>query len=293
MSISLEDKGWKCWRVASHRGKNPVRLLMPLLNISFTEAVGLSGNRMNTSYTNLADSVRNLLNGKEAEVIPIKKLEFPPEFRDITNWGASRIAFNYLLSRGYSEDECELLTLKYKLKTAIAGVFSYRIIIPVYMTMGLVNWTGRHIGTSTAIRYRTLTTDRERSKAVGMPQALLSIERTLWNYNAISTDRGRCLVLCEGPFDAIRLDFHGVRATCMFGKNLSEYQVGLLERVRNNYDSLYVVLDRDSQLESLMLTDKLRHLSPRFLRLPSDIKDPAELNRNQIERLVCSTSQST
>lgn len=295
MSISTKGNGFRCWRRSEHHsGKNPIRLLIPLLKITFEEAKALAGyNHSDTDSSNFAVSVRGLLTGNSVSVVPIKKaLTFPEGFRRIDEGRATLPVFNYIIKRGYTETQARGLIAEYNLHTALNGVCAYRVVIPIYMpNLGLVNWTARSIDKSAFIRYRTLTTDKEASCKVRLPEAVMQINRTLWNYAEISKSREKNLFVCEGPFDAIRLDYFGIdhstRATCVFGKSISNYQISLLENVRDRYDNLYLVFDKDAEMESLEKLGRLSHLSPKFRRLPSGIKDPDQLqNMSQLRKFI-------
>lgn len=294
LSVSLNDKGYRCWRNRTHRGRNPVRLIQILLNCSLMEAERIAGVKASdiTDDSNFGERMKAMLN-KSAEVTPIfKKMTLPSDFKLIENKGSGRLLFSYLENRGYSKYEVEELVKVYNLRYTINGVFAYRVIIPIFMARGVVNWTARAIGNN-PLRYRTLTTDINKSKETYSPPAIMSIEQTLLNYADISEDAGQNLIVVEGPFDAMKVDFHGqlwgTRATCIFGKNISSYQIGLIEKIRDQYDNLYLMLDNDSELDRLNILGQLSHLDCRSLKLPSHFKDPAEMDREAVMTLIENT----
>ena len=296
LSISTKGNGFRCWRrPEQHSGKGPLRILTSLLKITFEEAKAIAGYNYGTNIdsSNLAVAVRGLINRNDISIVPIKKaISFPEGFRRIDEGRATLPVFNYIIERGYTETQARGLIHEYNLHTTLSGSCRFRVVIPIYMpNIGMVNWTARSIEKHPYLRYRELTTDPETSRKSALPQAVLNKQHTLWNFAEISKSREKNLFICEGPFDAIRLDYFGVdhstRATCVFGKTISDYQISLLENVRNRYDNLYLVLDQDAERESLGKLGRLSHLSPKFRRLPSGIKDPDGLqNMSQLRKFI-------
>jgi hypothetical protein len=211
------------------------------------------------------------------------------EFRPLANRGGGRYFANYLVERGYSLDDIPELQHTYNLQYAIAGPFKYRLIFPITINGKLVNWTGRSISPNETLRYRTLSANPETAKENGLPMATRSIERTLFNYDNIM-EGGDELLICEGPFDAMRLDyvgeFHGVRATCVFTKNVSDEQINLLEGVRDLYDRMTLVIDNDAQLDVLAVQRRLAHLDCGTRRIPRKYKDPADMPLKEAFKFV-------
>lgn len=294
LSISLTKPAYRCWRRPhEHSGKNPVRLLTALLKISITEARTLAGIKHSESSDNITfrDTIRSALNGHKIDdtsnVRSIKNMVWPKDFRPITKTGVARSVHSYIEWRGYPGQEVDRLIEYYDLRTTLGGTFRYRVVIPIYMPhMGLVNWTGRSITASHYLRYQTLTTNEERAKANGDPVAALSINQTLLNYDKVSADYGRDLVVCEGPFDALKVDHYGrdagVRAVCTFGKNISDQQINLLSKIRDRYENMWLAQDRDAKMEALATLGRLAHLRVRQLDLPRDVGDPGDLSRAQV-----------
>jgi hypothetical protein len=86
------------------------------------------------------------------------------------------------------------------------------------------------------------------------------------------------LIVVEGPFDAMRLDYYGsafgIRSTCLFGKRLDDAQVALLDRIP--FNDLYICLDPGVEFDSLRMVQKLAHLNAKFTVLPGNV-DGADL----------------
>jgi hypothetical protein len=290
LGISLGGKGYGCWRSKSHRGIRPTRLIAALLKCSWDEAKRISGDDdvILTDDEAFAKQVREMMQGKVQVSTDVKPIDMPKSFKPIEDRAFGRRFVDYLTDeRGYSYADALKLAPLYDLRYCISGPFKYRLIIPVYMD-GLVNWTGRDITGRSLIRYRTLSTDPKKAEEAGTPVAPIPIERTLLNYDEIiREEHGRSLVVCEGPLDALRVDFYGrkqgIRATCLFGTgNLSEAQVELLDAVNDRFEKRLLVLDADAALGVLAKHSRLAYLGYKPFRLPSDIEDPAVLRRSEV-----------
>ncbi len=288
LGISLHNKGWSCWRNPSHRGKSPYRLISALIGCSFDEAVRIVKAEdvgfVTTDETFMGDSMRRLgiIGLPSGRLFNNTVLHFLDDFSPIQNTGLCRtLVFPYLEKRGYHLGEIEYLTKRYSLKFAFNGPFAYRIIIPVFMNKRLVNWTGRTISSDEKLRYKSLSTDHERATAQNLPIAVKNIKETLFDYDNIMRG-GDTLVVCEGPFDAIRIGYFGVkcgiRATCLFGKIATPAQIDLLVDVVSdfNYDKVVVLFDNDAELDSFTVFPD--YLKFQQKQLPKGVKDPAELD---------------
>jgi len=286
LGISLEGKGWSCWRCHNHGGS--VKLIQKLIHCDWETACQIAGvqTTVTVSDVTLTSYVKGLMT-KEHKAQERRQLQIPPEFRRFLSAHRSlNPCYDYLHTRGYNNKECFLLAENYEIYFSFSGIFAYRIIFPVYNNIQLVTWTGRAIGKSN-IRYKTLSNDAEKAKKEGTPQAIESIKDCWWNYPALINDSYNTLMLTEGPFDALKLDFFGsslgVRSTCMFGKSISEAQSRQLDSIHNRINHLYIVLDADSELEMTKITQQLSHLNCKIKRLPKGVKDPGSMTREQIK----------
>jgi len=216
------------------------------------------------------------------------KLKFPSEIKPLNNEGQGRLFIAYLKSRGFDDEEAAEAAFRYKLRYAMRGVFSYRLVIPVYDEYELVTWTGRSIVEDEEIRYKTLSKDPTKGALEGMPKALGSITDFLWNEGTILKGTGRGLVICEGPIDAIKVDYFcrqslGVYGTCIFGKGISNQQVSVLHEIAPYYKHKYLLLDRDAGREKHKLITRLYHWGYRLLDLPKgNFKDPGGMPKDKL-----------
>lgn len=142
----------------------------------------------------------------------------------------------YLYKRDYDPNHLEA---KYHLQgTTMAGFwegldFSYRLIIPVYDAGGaLATFLGRDI-TGSSFRYKNCPVEKSGQQN--------SIKNLLYNYH-IANQYNWCIV-CEGVFDAWRLDIPQAIAT--FGIELSQTQLSLLA----NFDIVIFAFDNEPQAQ--------------------------------------------
>jgi hypothetical protein len=285
MTIALDGSGWRCWRNYEHRGKAPRRLVQALLRCSADEAAAIVGSRVPELQLDEVFVAETLaaMNGRRDEPEPERALAFMPEMKPLRPLGMGRYFFDYLAGRGYSYDEAVEAVHRYGLRYATKGPFRYRLIFPITLDGKLVNWTGRSLGPA-IMRYRTLSTDLERSRKAGLPPAVKPVSQLLWNFDRLLCEGGYLLVITEGPFDAMRVDFlgapYGIRATCIFGLgNGQGAQLLLLDRLAKRFKQTALLLDATAALDAVALQTRLSHLRPRMLMLPKGLGDPAELSK--------------
>lgn len=276
MGISIHGKGWGCWRNRLHRGANPSKLLAALLNVSRQRADAILGLEGPTLLGD--DDVKGKLEAMFGEQKPIALnkpiLEFPKEMKALskTNNGkaASKQMFqNYLIERGYPSDEVSVLAATYQLRYCLTGLFKYRLIFPVYTKLGLTTWTGRSIVPGREPRYLSLTSNPE--VAEDGPLALQNIKDCLFNERWLYKQEGKALIVAEGPFDAMRLDYVGrqfhVHATGLFGKTVSDVQADKLEEIGKNYKRKFILLDPDAMFDRLSVYEQMKGIGFSVLKL--------------------------
>lgn len=282
LAISTRKRGWRCLRnPRQHRGKSYIRLLTLLLRCSDERARELLGEpdaRPLPAADEFAEQWRRQL-GLTEEPKPIsRKLDFPREFRRLT-LGAPRSAafWDYLAGRGYNARQSRWLAEAYDLHYALSERYAYRLIVPIYSRSSqLMTWTARSINPNADIRYLTLLTDFARAA----PGELLLGLPFLWR-----AAPARCLVICEGPFDAIAVSAIGhelgVWGTCLFGLELSDAQADILAELCEGFDRVRFLIDPDAFLRVLSLRERLpRRCFP--MKLPEGFKDPGDLIGSKI-----------
>lgn len=257
LGISLHGKGWACWRNELHRGKSPVRLIHGLLGCSWERAAQLAGVRS----LGTANELEQILAGlDETDDIPATpELKWPADIKYLSQSRVStKPGINYLVeNRGYTTDQAFELAEHYELRWSLSGPFAYRICIPVFDELGfLTTWTGRTVDPRNNFRYRTLSANQDKALADNLPQARLPITECLLGEQDLG-DGGDVLIVTEGPFDAMRLDFaghmQGIRATCVFGQNMSQTQFNKLVMLSYSYKKKYILLDADAEMHGMLI----------------------------------------
>jgi hypothetical protein len=286
LGINLAGKGWGCWKSDKHRGKNPVRLMAALFNMSYMSAQQLlDGNSPSVSDGNVGERLKAMFNGPVQETPQPKPLNMPAEIKPLTDRpGLSRDPFlRYLVERGYAAGELSQVLDRYRLHYAINGPFAYRLVFPVCNSKGkLLTFTGRSVRSNAEPRYLSVSTEKA-----------ISIKNCLWREDVMfkaAPQRKDALIVCEGPFDAMRMDWCGrnlnIHATCLFGKTVSDRQENTLGELLRFYRKIFVVLDPDAVLDNLSLSDRLMGLGARIVRIDPKYDDPAEMSAKAVEEFV-------
>jgi hypothetical protein len=291
LGISTLNGMWHCWREptpGSHSGRSPYRLIEQLLGCSremSRRIVEVGESAVVANDRTFGSDISRMLNGSVTVTHTVTTLEFPAEYHPLDNSPRSRkLYYPYLTGRGYNERQVDWLVQRFGLRYALRGLFSYRVIVPVYYRGKLVTWTGRAIGND-KLRYRTLSPNPDNALQAGLPQAVASIKHMLLDYDRASQG-GRTLVVVEGPFDAMRISFfghrHAINAVALFGKQATPEQLDLLAELIPRYRRTVSLLDADAasafgpfpEFSGINQYD-----------LPRGAADPAELTREQFGRL--------
>ena len=292
MGISLREKGWACWRNKSHRSKNEARLVAILLSISIEEAQRIVFGGRTISSTGIHDLVQTRLNSKP-EILSGESrgrwLQLPDNFKSFGELPSSRLYYQYMKKRCYSHYEVQEISDFYDVRYCNTGPFKGRVIFPIYQDGELVTWTGRSVYRYAKIRYKTLSVDFEKAEVEGTPVAVKRTSDLLLWYDLLVDTQGERLVVVEGPFDALRMNYLGwsvgVRATSLFGKNISSIQMQLLHKLVQYYPERYLVLDQEASADALRMQMELSSLQFKVKQLPSGIKDPANISYKQLLKL--------
>lgn len=290
MGISLINGNWGCWRDDSHRGVSPHRLVMALLRCSFADAEAIVGDKRQVEIFNIKE-IDKLLNG-ETQQQKILSLKLDSTFRALKNEGATKKFYYYMWKqRGFNLEDIDSVIRKYNLYCATQGVWSNRIVIPIYQHNKLVTWTGRTISNEEKIRYKTLSQNDS-------SPAIKRITDTLFNYDDVFKTGGTTLVVCEGPFDAIKIDKYiertrlsddgnnganiFARATCLFGTGLSNTQKILLESLNKRFDEIVLLLDPEMISTAMRHAATLSCLNIKIAFLPAGIEDPGSMTPKEV-----------
>jgi hypothetical protein len=285
MGLDLKRGYWGCWRNSRHRGKRPAYLVARLLSITLSEAIVLTGGR--SIANNFASQIAELVGeGAEPEPVAATKVKIPPYFKYAYNSPVARL---YLRDRGFRDEAIPGLCQEYDLRFTIVGEFSYRVLFMLYDYEGLATWTGRSIGDD-QLRYRTMSTNPEKATREGLARRPIT-ELVFNEVELLANEKQHMLIVCEGPFDAMKLDWYGydfgMRATCLFGLNMSTTQIATLAEASSLFKHRYLCLDRETTAQGLDLAARLAPLGFKNLTMKQH-KDPGQLSGAEIMALALS-----
>lgn len=276
LGIDEERMQFSCWRnKRNHSGRTLHKLLMALAHCSYDEACKLLGQRPIWLQEGVFESLLDLFDEKPTAAKNL--LEFPDEIQPLNpDLRRNQRFIEYLCNdRGYNERDIYRVVQRYDLHSAISGMFKDRIVVPNYVRGSLVNWTGRSVYKDVHLRYLSL------DSAHG---ALVSIKECLFNEANIFKG-GKILVVNEGPFDAMKVDFYGaslgVRATCLFNKKATTVQLGCFGELANLFDKIVVMFDRGEFVDQQVFMSQISWIGQSDVVVdwdcPAHVKDPGEL----------------
>lgn len=284
LSISLEGHGFRCWRHPTHRGKNPAKLIQALLNCSWERANALAGT--NTYLPN--DFMAKVRSSLQSDVLPIfvnKSLRLPSEFNPVIPRPSAKYHIDYLRGRNIPDADIFSASNNYGIYYCTKGAYKGRIVFTVEFEGNLCGWTGRTIYGQEELRYKTLSSDQEKAEYEGYDPAPAPISHYLLWYDKIVDCDADTIILCEGPFDAWRVNLlgqsMGVVATCFFTSSLSQKQLELLHTLLPRFKHRLLLLDQNTLTKALHMKATLSSLGVEVRQLPYDVKDPGDLRTVQ------------
>ncbi len=250
---------WSCWRDATHKGAKPDWLIATLLGVSKAQGqlIGQAYGRASPADFDAAAAIKSAPEGAAVDL---------DQFMPIQHGKLTHKFWLYLKNRGF--DDPDAVIQQYNLKACLSGRWSGRLIIPV----NHVGWQGRALRT-TKDTPRYLTSHED-------------VKKTLFNMGC----NGLVLFVCEGPLDAIKIDFYGqnygARATCLFGSVPTIEQIHLLREMATGYTRVVLLLDNDTagQAASFQLTDWVRNIE--IGSMPDGVSDPGSMSGDQVRRMV-------
>jgi len=263
MGVHLERGMWGCWRDRKHSGRKPDGLLLAILG-SRSDVARAKERFLSSSFVPLAKREERR-EGKES-------LRLPEAFLPIKAFDPKSGRFSrYLRRRGFYP--VSAFADNYDLRYCHYGSQAWRIIIPAWESGRLIGWTGRAIGN----RY-----PRYKDSGPELKETLLNHDSALLG--------GRVLVVVEGPFDCLWVDWvgreFGVRAVGLFGKSVSSGQASLLFRLKRRFEKVVLLLDADARSASLEASRDYEALGLKVAFLPKGVGDPAELSITQVMGLA-------
>jgi hypothetical protein len=280
LNVNKKTGAFSCFRNMQHRGRTPHSLIMKICGCSREAAQALL-----TDTSDLKQLVQKLLepdsrqeqNEQESECKPTPGLHrFHPNKVNEFNLRFS----NYLFYRGFDYTHHDNLAKIYNLHCALTGIFANRIVFPVASIKGSRSKIVGHIG-------RCI--DNGNLRYLSIPGTVVK-QHVLWEDLLMSG--GRTLFICEGPFDALRIDYiakmldSSDRATCLFGVTPTKSQIEVLGTLFHEFDNLALLLDKDALSKALQMQRSLSHLSLKIKQLPEGVKDPGDLTWEQAAGIV-------
>lgn len=282
---NVKQPFWHCWRNSDHRGRNPAKLVAALLGTSLRMAYEVVKMQDDQAVDNADDTT--------VGTPPADRLLLPLEFKVVDRLGYGGRFVDYLLSRGFLERDWPDVVDRYQLQYCLVGEWKWRLIIPVRTETGqLITWTARSIIPNVELRYKTLS-DKWDPEEPNAPRAIFSIKDVVYNAAAVSRG-GKELIVTEGPFDAIKVDFYsrgtGAVATSLFGKTPTEEQMYMIAEAAQRFEHVNLLLDDRTTTDGWKISRYLRELvgqeKVRVLSLPPGVKDPGQLNPDDVKNLL-------
>jgi len=276
MGLHLHSSQWACWRDETHRGASPVRLISALLKCGRTEAAEIAmgaGVVKTEAVGSLKQRVSKLGHTEtKKKRTKLEAVEYPDNFRKIRNKGVGKLFFRYLRHRGIGKDTAKAADT-FGLRYCVSGQWAYRIIMPLTVPSGeRIGWMGRSVSTSAGMRY--LAYPEGRQPKCGLFAA---------DY-AASVRRLDLLIVCEGPFDALKVNRYAacnVAAVSVQTTSATSEQLGHLRALASRAGACAVLFDRGAYTASVRLCGDLVGCRARPVPLEV-VDDPAELDGRAI-----------
>ena len=259
MSVNLRGDGWRCWRNQEHAGLKPHYLISALTGLNSIAIAALVGDQAPAIQNDFLAQVSAMFEPSIATVVS-EPLEVPMTFRTLDYIATQSSPYvNYIHKRGLLLPDIA----PYKLWYAARGEQAGRIIFPVRDTKArLMGWTGRHVGKS-SLRY----------KEEGI------VKEYLWQQDELFLGKYHTLVVCEGPFDALKVSVLGrdlgIIGTCVFTSYPTPAQIAALIALRKAFKQIIVLFDRGNEAGALKLAEILPFV--RVMFMPAYADDPGEL----------------
>lgn len=285
LGIDLHNERWGCLRRSEHRGGSPVKLISMLAGCSLDQAREIAGKQrfIPEDFHLQVEAALNPVKVKDRE-----SLILPNEFRNFANVPSAWPFINYLMDekRGaFRKSDILRFTKDFDIFYAKQGPFRKRVIFTIWVDGKLQCWTGRSIEPDAELRYRALTVDQELAERIGLEPALAATADLLLWYDDLMESDCDTIVLCEGPFDALKVrllgEREGITATCFFTMNSTERQQMLLYALLPRFKRRFILLDQGTLPSAMRVQSNLVGLNVEIAQLPPKVKDPALLTTTE------------
>lgn len=260
--VNVKNGNYVCFRCGEH-GRKLLGLVAKIENCSLSEAARFIQRnepepRRNLQPIELRERISALRQKKTVDAASY--VEVPEEFVPVFDSG-EWLYPTYLKDRGISRETARDFGVGFCEK----GRYMNRIVLP-YVCPNGSGFTARDVTGYAKQKYLNAGGVNRRSLFYG------------WRDENIGGD----LVLCEGPFDVLKLYEHGVAALGLLGKTLSRGQYSLLTRFPID-TAITVMLDPETRLEPLNIVKTLSNRFDEiyFAQLPEGI-DPGDATSEQV-----------
>lgn len=264
LSISIEGKGWRCFRNHSHSGISPVRLIQALARLDWQTAIAIGGKDGQQQYVQPASILEHVTSLLALAHTEPQSMEFPASARQLDDpMPSARPYQHYMHRRGFTDQHMAQLSDWDVLYDSRDKRWHGRILFGTRYQGQLVAMTGRAVGSR-----------EPRYLAAG--DASLAL---LWAH-LMPPNEGRLLVLTEGPFDALKVNMlgnpFGIWATCAFTSSFAPRLRARLFELMPAFERTVVLFDSGNEANAYKLVAGLPARID-VATLPLYAKDPAEL----------------
>jgi len=274
------NKGWGCWRSSDHRGKSPVKLVEALLGCSTREAMSIVRDDSITTIDNFDDLIDEWNPNVDQKVASDYAIKWPKNF--ILPDGSLRWHkpyLDYVRDRGFARRDVLDFFEYYDIRITKESVWRDRVLIPYYSYDELTGWSGRSIKRHPYLRWMALSSNNEDKKG---RKSGKTIKHCIGNEKNLMGG-GNILILFEGQFDFLKLDYYGkklgVRAGCLFNTSLSDEQESIVSELTQRFDKVFFVLDDGKEMDSMRLSMRFPDIGQ--VKVPYKLDDFGEASKLQ------------
>jgi DNA primase len=180
----------------------------------------------------------------------------------------------YLVDRGISKDTIE----KFELGYCFTGKYEDRIIVPIN-TLDFKSFTGRSIINDVEEKYKNEFGEWKQKALVGYNEFI-----ALNNFDYV--------IVCEGPFDCLKLYTHGFNCVALQGKDAHQQQINILCSLPKT-TKIIIMLDpevKSSVIDSICSKIYLKHPEVFVAKLELGI-DPGSATKLQVMYALSKTKK--
>ena len=198
----------------------------------------------------------------------LPQIPWPPAVDRLDDHPAHAKAWRYLAGRGISPSTAAIWGLGF----GRSGWLKDYLVFPVYMDDGLVYWQGRAAfdpAPGSAGRFRKTLNPRSDGEHATAAEVLLNYDRVRYHDH---------VVICEGPFDAMKI---GPHAVALLGKSASEAKLARLLRLRARRFTVYLDRGDEERRHAEAIASVLSAQAAVAIAEPPEGYDPGALTPEQ------------